>query len=86
MLSEPPWLTIAEAGDRVRITEVDEAGVIPRLTVANMAEQPLLLLDGEELVGAKQNRVLNTTALMAATSRPPDDVPLGGRPVRLPCY
>ena len=68
MLSEPEWLTLAEAGDRVRVTEVDEAGAVPQLKVANLAEQPVLLLDGEELVGAKQNRVLNTTVLVAANS------------------
>ena len=68
MLSEPGWLTLAEAGDRVRITEVDEAGAVPQLKVVNLADQALLLLDGEELVGAKQNRVLNTTVLVAARS------------------
>ena len=68
MLSEPRWLTLAEAGDQVRITEVDEAGAVPLLKVVNLADQPLLLLDGEELVGAKQNRVLNTTVLVAAKS------------------
>ena len=34
--------------------------------MANGADQPLLLLDGEELIGAKQNRILNTTVLVAA--------------------
>jgi hypothetical protein len=68
MLSEPGWLTLAEAGDRVRITEVDEAGAVPQLKVVNLADQTLLLLGGEELVGAKQNRVLNTTVLVAARS------------------
>jgi hypothetical protein len=68
MLSEPRWLTLVEAGDRVRITEVDEAGAVPQLKVVNLADQALLLLDGEELVGAKQNRVLNTTVLVAAKS------------------
>lgn len=68
MLSEPRWLTLAEAGDRVRITEVDEAGAVPQLKVVNLTDQALLLLDGEELVGAKQNRVLNTTVLVAAKS------------------
>ena len=66
MLSEPEWLTLAEAGDRVQVTEIDEAGSVPNLKVANMADRPLLLLDGEELVGAKQNRILNTTVLVAA--------------------
>jgi hypothetical protein len=63
---EPGWLTLADAADRVVVTEVSEAGAVPVLTVANLADRPLLLLDGEELVGAKQNRVLNTTVLVAA--------------------
>jgi hypothetical protein len=45
---------------------VSDAGTVPFLKVANGADQPLLLLDGEELIGAKQNRVLNTTVLVAA--------------------
>ena len=59
---EPDWLTLAEAGDTVTITEVNEAGSVPSLTVTSAADRPVLLLDGEELIGAKQNRVLNTSA------------------------
>jgi hypothetical protein len=66
---EPGWLTIAEAGEEVTITEVSEAGAVPFLKVSNGTDQPVLLLDGEELVGAKQNRVLNTTVLVAARSK-----------------
>ncbi len=51
---------------RARVTEVSEAGSVPFLQVANGADRPLLLLDGEELIGAKQNRILNTTVLVAA--------------------
>lgn len=66
MGAEPDWLTLTEAGDRVTIAEVSEAGSVAELTVKNAAGQPVLLLEGEELVGAKQNRVLNTTILVAA--------------------
>jgi hypothetical protein len=38
------------------------------LKVVNKAEIPVLLLDGEELAGAKQNRVLNTTILLKESS------------------
>lgn len=65
-LAEPDWITLGEAGDLARVTEVDDAGAVPVLKVANAADQPLLLVDGEELVGAKQNRVLNTTVLVGA--------------------
>lgn len=34
------------------------------MKVTNKADKPVLLLDGEELSGAKQNRVLNTTILL----------------------
>jgi len=37
---------------------VSEAGSVSFLKVANRADRPLLLLDGEELIGAKQNRIL----------------------------
>ena len=38
MQTEPKWLTLAEAGDRVRITEVDDEGSVPELRVANLAD------------------------------------------------
>jgi len=66
MQSEPPWVTLADPDARAHITEVSDAGSVPQLSVANDTGQPLLLLDGEHLVGAKQNRVLNTTVLIAA--------------------
>jgi len=65
-LDDPDWLTLEEAGDHARVTEVSEAGSVPFLQVANEAGRRLLLLDGEELIGAKQNRILNTTVLVAA--------------------
>ncbi len=48
------------------ITEVDEAGTVPELLVTNPLDTNVLLYDGEELVGAKQNRILNLTVLVAA--------------------
>ena len=66
---EPDWLTLGEAGDAVVIEEVSHGGHVPTLVVTNTADRPVLLLDGEELVGAKQNRVLNTTVLVARGAR-----------------
>jgi len=48
---------------KVRVTEVHGGGSVPQLRLENNADLPVLLLDGEELVGAKQNRVLNLTIL-----------------------
>jgi len=39
---------------------------VPELKLVNRGELPVLLVDGEELVGAKQNRILNLTILVAA--------------------
>jgi hypothetical protein len=68
MQTEPEWVTLAEAGDRVRITEVDDEGSVPELRVTNLGGLPVLLLDGEQLVGAKQNRILNMTVLVAGST------------------
>ncbi len=47
------------------VAEVSGAGSVPELRVENASEHKVLILDGEELVGAKQNRVVNTTILIA---------------------
>src|SRR5919201_1506262 len=51
-----------------RITEVDAAGSVPELLAVNPLDKPVLLYDGEELLGAKQNRILNVTVLVPAES------------------
>ena len=63
------YLTLEEAiplGLVVR--EVDAAGSVPELLVMNPLEANVLLYDGEELVGAKQNRILNVTVLVPGQS------------------
>jgi ARG and Rhodanese-Phosphatase-superfamily-associated Protein domain len=63
------YLTLDEALPLgFRITEVDESGAVPELAVHNPLDKDVLLYDGEELLGAKQNRILNVTVLVAAQS------------------
>jgi hypothetical protein len=57
-----------EAGS-VTVEEVGEAGSVPELVVDNQTDNLVLFLEGEELRGAKQNRVLNTSVLVAAKSK-----------------
>jgi hypothetical protein len=57
--------TAIEAGEAV-VEEVNESGSVPNLAVTNKAKRPLLIPEGEILIGAKQNRVINVTVLMAA--------------------
>jgi len=72
-----PGYTLAgpafEAGT-LRVTEVSESGSVPTLRVVNEGPRPVLLVDGEELAGAKQNRVLNMTVMVPA--RRSIDVPV----------
>lgn len=66
------YLTLAEAlqTQRSRVTEVSAGGSVPELAFENLsADADVLLLDGEELVGAKQNRVLNLTVLVGPGKR-----------------
>jgi hypothetical protein len=62
------YLTLDEALKLgvARVTEVSEGGSVPHLLFSNRADKAVFLLDGEELVGAKQNRVLNITILAPA--------------------
>lgn len=63
------YLTLEEALPLgFRVSEVDAAGMVPELAVVNPLESSVLLYDGEELLGAKQNRILNVTVLVAAES------------------
>ena len=66
----PEYITLKEAIERsvFSVTETSEGGSVPELMVANKGDVPVLLLDGEELRGAKQNRILNTTILVAPKS------------------
>ena len=57
-----------EAG-MAMVEEVNEDGSVPTLGVTNNGDLPILIPEGEILVGAKQNRVVNITVLVAARSR-----------------
>ncbi len=58
--------TLGEAIEQgwFEVTEVSGAGSVPELKVVNKGDRAVFMLDGEELRGAKQNRVLNLTILV----------------------
>lgn len=58
----------ALADQSLLVEEVDESGSVSNLRVENKGDLRVLFLEGEELVGAKQNRILNTSLLVAANS------------------
>jgi len=62
--AEPGYLLLEEAMRRgaARVAEI-EGGSVPEIRFENLSDQPVLILDGEELIGARQNRALNLTIL-----------------------
>jgi hypothetical protein len=61
---EPMSLEEALGAGTLRVSEVSAEGHVPELRVENSGETPVLILDGEELIGAKQNRIVNVTILV----------------------
>jgi hypothetical protein len=62
------YLTLDEALAQklAAITEVSESGSVPELKFVNSGDKKIFVLDGEELVGAKQNRILNLSIMVPA--------------------
>ncbi len=60
----PPYLTGPEAFEQglIEVHELDPPQV-PCLVVTNLADVPVLLVEGEMLVGGDQNRTMNVTVL-----------------------
>jgi hypothetical protein len=63
-----PFLTLEEALEKsfLEITEKSEDGHVPELLVRNVGDLDVIILEGEELRGAKQNRIINTTIIIPA--------------------
>ena len=61
-------LEAALASGTLTIKEQGVGGTVPELTVTNRSADRVLILDGEELIGAKQNRIVNTSVLVEAHS------------------
>ncbi|MBN1167754.1 MAG: hypothetical protein JXA44_11585, partial [Methanospirillaceae archaeon] len=57
-------LSEALSSGRLVIQEVSTGGSVPELSVTNNGDIAVLIMDGEELAGAKQNRVANTSILV----------------------
>jgi hypothetical protein len=64
-----PFLLMAEALSRgvLTIREVGQ-GQVPMLETQNKGPDPILILDGEQLIGAKQNRMTNRSILLPGES------------------
>jgi hypothetical protein len=65
--------TLDEALNRhdLEVTEISEGGSVPTLKLINKSDSRIFLMAGEQLVGAKQNRVLNTSLMVERKSEVP---------------
>lgn len=61
-----PYISCAEAlrEEKLKVTEVNKNGVVSTILAINLGELPILILAGEELIGAKQNRIVNSSVLL----------------------
>lgn len=64
----PAYTTLhqALASRTAAVSEVSEGGSVPELLFRNEGDIAVFLMDGEELIGAKQNRILNISILVPA--------------------
>lgn len=62
----PDYLMLSEALEVgcLSISEVDANGEVPFVFAKNSSDLRILLLEGEELAGARQNRVINASILL----------------------
>jgi len=65
------YLLVDEALEKKKVVveEVSEGGSVPELRMTNFSGKVVLVVDGTELVGAKQNRIVNASFLI-----PPESV------------
>lgn len=62
----PTVISLDEALEKnfLRVREVGDSGSVPELLISNRSEYHILILEGEEVIGGKQNRVFNTSLLV----------------------
>ncbi|MBF0520634.1 MAG: hypothetical protein HQK92_13035 [Nitrospirae bacterium] len=64
------YLTLEDAinSGKFLVTEINDSGSVPELKVLNLLNENVLIIDGEELVGAKQNRIVNASLIISKNS------------------
>jgi len=63
------YAAFASVDGEVAITELEHGASVNDLVVANDGDRAVLLYEGEEILGARQNRVLDVSVLVAARSK-----------------
>jgi hypothetical protein len=68
---DPPYMLLQQAieAGEAAVEEVSEAGSVPNLLLNNKGQRPVLIPEGDILMGAKQNRMVNVTVLVAPLTK-----------------
>jgi hypothetical protein len=71
--SKLSYTTLDDAleSETLTITEISEGGSVPTLKLSNKTGRRVFLMAGEQLIGSKQNRVLNTSLLVEVDAEIP---------------
>ena len=67
----PGYVLLDDALEKklAQVTEVSGTGSVPELAFENSSAERILLVDGDQLIGAKQNRIVNISILVGAGKR-----------------
>ena len=67
--SDYDYITLDEAlmAGTLKVTEIG-SGTVPEIKVLNSGSKDVFIMDGEELVGARQNRIVNISLIVPAES------------------
>lgn len=67
------YLTLDEAleGNWIEVAESSENGSVPQIKIINRSNRMVFLMAGEQVVGCKQNRVLNASIMVPANGEIP---------------
>src|SRR5687767_7639522 len=60
------YLSGPRAAAHIEVSELSDGAVVPQLTIANPTGHPVLLIDGETLLGGCQNRIITASVVLPA--------------------
>jgi len=64
IISEYRLLDEAIESEEVQVEEVDKEGVVEELNLITRGKENILIVEGEQIIGLKQNRIFNITILV----------------------
>ena len=67
----PAYVLLDDALEKklAQVSEISAGGSVPELAFENSSAERILLVDGDQLIGAKQNRIVNLSILVGAGKR-----------------